>query len=257
MASRMRLFVANDGPTLRLSPELAEEIGLERSLVLLQIDFLISIYGKKVTSEQDPQGRLWVFYSIRALQSDFFPFLSVATISRTLTSLVNDGLLALGRFNKHAYDKTGWYTIGPKIEGLRSIRYLAGPTRAVDPQFGHPRKEEVKEPKKKTKPAPKADDKEDLSKIRWEAAQALAEVCRMDFELNRSRLLAEAKLLDRTAAEIRELFGPEGSWYLHDFRGQKGSPPYLPQIKETWNRLVAIKAKTTPQAKADDGGIYV
>jgi DNA-binding transcriptional regulator YhcF (GntR family) len=71
----------------------------------------------------------------------------------------------------------------------------------------------------------------------YDKAQALAEVCRMDFESNRGMLLNQAKRLPLTAKEVLDLFGPGGPWYRYDFRGKKNSPPVLKQVFSEFKKL--------------------
>lgn len=71
----------------------------------------------------------------------------------------------------------------------------------------------------------------------YDKAKTLAEVCRMDFEANKGMLLGHAKKLPITGEEIRDLFGPGGTWYRLDFRGKKGSPPALKQITTEFLKL--------------------
>ena len=70
-------------------------------------------------------------------------------------------------------------------------------------------------------------------------ALALAEVCGIDFEANRPRLLREAKLLAKatprpTPDEIRGRYGAGGWWGRGDWRGRKGERPTLALVRETW-----------------------
>lgn len=68
----------------------------------------------------------------------------------------------------------------------------------------------------------------------YSLAQALGEVCRMDFEKNKGRLLREAKLLHESAEILRQYYGSGSWWYQHDWRGKKGEKPTPATIRETW-----------------------
>lgn len=97
------------------------------------------------------------------------------------------------------------------------------------------------EPEPKPEPAPKAYTPAQESM--YDKAKTLAEVCRMDFETNKGMLLGHAKKLPISGEEIRDLFGPGGTWYRLDFRGKKGSPPALKQITTEFLKLQ--QAETT------------
>ena len=114
-----RLFILNEPNALRLSPALAGEIGLNESIILLQIEFWISI------SNNEREGRRWTFQSIRDMQKKTFWFWGVMTIQRTLKSLINKGYLIEGNFNKFKYDRTRWFTLGDRISELKSVQ-IAG-----------------------------------------------------------------------------------------------------------------------------------
>lgn len=76
------------------------------------------------------------------------------------------------------------------------------------------------------------------SKQLYKVASALAEVCRMELELNRPALFAEAKRLVSggvTAEDIRQHYGPGGWWQTSYWKGQRGEPPILGEVRKFWN----------------------
>ncbi len=116
-----RVFLLNEPETLRISPALAKEIGLNESILFLQLEFWIAVYGK----ERD--GRRWYYASVRGLAARL-PFWSFATINRTIKSLIDRGLVVEGNYNEHGYDRTRWLAIN--LEGCARIKSLA--VRGVD-----------------------------------------------------------------------------------------------------------------------------
>ena len=116
-AKRRRIFTLNDPYPLRISGELAAEIGFNESIVLLQLEYLISIS----TNERD--GRLWTYHSLEDLREKFFPWWSRATISRTIKSLRDADLIIVDNFNRAGFDRTQWFALNyDGIGGLESIR---------------------------------------------------------------------------------------------------------------------------------------
>jgi len=110
-----RLFVLNDSHAPRLSPALAQEIGLNESILLLQLEFLIAVHSSQIS------GRRWVRMSVRDLEREF-PFWSYSTINRAVQSLEASGLITVENFNRRNYDKTRWFSIDlDAAAGLRSI----------------------------------------------------------------------------------------------------------------------------------------
>lgn len=99
-------------------PALADEIGLEESLLLCQFVHWIGL------SEHFHDGEYWTYQSVRELQREAFSYMSVTTISRKLNRLTDTLKLLKSRddLNKAAYDKTRWYTLNvPEMAKLHSI----------------------------------------------------------------------------------------------------------------------------------------
>lgn len=111
---RVRILTFNDPQPLRIDRNLAQEIGFLESVILLQLEYLVSIS----TNERD--GLFWTYNTLKEFKATHFPWLSQATISRTLTALENKHLIVKGNFNKVAYDRTIWYTLD--YEGLRKLK---------------------------------------------------------------------------------------------------------------------------------------
>jgi len=81
----------------------------------------------------------------------------------------------------------------------------------------------------------------------YHIAQAIAQVCLMDYEANKGRLFSEAKQLSKanpppSPAEIRRCYGQDGTWYHDDWRGKQGKEPTPGQIRSTWAKLVGEMA---------------
>lgn len=110
-----RLFVPNNPTSPRLCPELAVEIGLNESILLLQLEFWI------VTMGMERDGNWWVYRSLADLR-DTFPFWGRSTIWRALQELVKKGLIAIGNYNQAGYDRTGWYSLN--LDACRKLNSL-------------------------------------------------------------------------------------------------------------------------------------
>jgi hypothetical protein len=91
-------------------------------------------------------------------------------------------------------------------------------------------------------------------------AQALADVCRMDLQVNRGRLFREAKALSvadppPTPDLIQQHYGTaEAYWQLHDWRGQRGEFPTPATLRETWGRWKHAQEKTNGPKRNDAPG---
>jgi len=101
----------------RFSYELAEEIGLLDSIVLLELEYLVHIS----TTEVQEDGEHWCYLS-RADMQEWFPFRDGLTIQRAFDRLVKRKLVLRNKFNHVSYDKTCWYRPNyPEIEKLKSV----------------------------------------------------------------------------------------------------------------------------------------
>jgi hypothetical protein len=111
-----RIFILNNPNAPRLCPELAAEIGLHESIILLQIDFWIAIHGHWYDDKK------WTYQSVRDIQRKF-PYMSTSTVNRAIQSLIKQGVVFEGNYNKYKYDKTRWFAIN--FEGCRKLRSIS------------------------------------------------------------------------------------------------------------------------------------
>lgn len=123
MATKLKpaIFTPNDQTAPRVCPELACEIGLNESMVLLQLEFWIRLSGKK-----QKDGRFWIYESLTDFH-EIFSFWSPATINRIVHSLQEKKLIHVGNFNKLKFDRTRWFALnGEEIKKLESVRIVTG-----------------------------------------------------------------------------------------------------------------------------------
>jgi hypothetical protein len=104
---RPQLFASASPVVTRIIPVLAKAIGLNESIVLMQIAYLISI----ASDENYHDGKWWTYQSVRHLQSEYFPYWSVMTVNRAINELTDKTLLIDGNYNKLSYDKTRWFAL--------------------------------------------------------------------------------------------------------------------------------------------------
>jgi len=113
---RKRVFNLNSPPGPRINIELAKEIGFARSIIFLQIEFLISI------CDHFKDGKWWTYQTSRGLAKDFFPWWTHTTVDRHLRQLIDKQYLHEGNYNKRKYDRTRWFAIN--FEGCRKLRSI-------------------------------------------------------------------------------------------------------------------------------------
>lgn len=127
-----RIFTLNEPNAPRLNPALACEIGLNESLLLLQIEFYISVSG----IEKD--GQKWIFNSTRDIRDKWFPFWSHHTINRAIKSLEKENyIVTTTQYNEKKYDKTRWFSLNYQgLSGLDSIAVKGYATRSTQNETG-------------------------------------------------------------------------------------------------------------------------
>ena len=100
-------LLLNEEPLI-IMPQLAVKIGLNESIVLQQIH-----YWTKINEKADKNfkgGYYWTFNSYEDWKEQF-PFWSISTIKRTISSLEHKKLIISGNYNRLKIDRTKWYRI--------------------------------------------------------------------------------------------------------------------------------------------------
>ena len=106
------IFEGKNNKVCRLfRADIAEEIGLDESIILSQISFCIKNKREKEDSYTFKEGKYWTFDSYTEMQKKHFPFYSESKIKRIINNLENLNLIESKKFNKKNYDQTKWYTV--------------------------------------------------------------------------------------------------------------------------------------------------
>ena len=99
----MSKLLIDDYP-IQVLPKLAKEIGLNEAIILQQIHYWLN------QSSHNHDGKKWIYNTYDDWNKQF-PFWSVMTIRRTITSLEKQNLILIANYNKAGFDKTRWYSI--------------------------------------------------------------------------------------------------------------------------------------------------
>ena len=98
-----------DEHPLVLSPTLATELGnLNEAVFVQQLHYWLEI--KKQMGKNFIDGRYWIYNSVDEWLKQF-PWLSSATLRRTIDNLVKKGFVIKGNFNQKKIDHTIWYSL--------------------------------------------------------------------------------------------------------------------------------------------------
>lgn len=98
-----------DEHPLVLSPTLAKSLGnLNEAVFVQQLHYWLEI--KKQSGKNFLDGRYWVYNSVEEWLKQF-PWMSSATLRRTIESLSQKGLVIKGNYNEKKMDHTIWYSL--------------------------------------------------------------------------------------------------------------------------------------------------
>lgn len=100
----------------------AKKYGITEALILHSIRYYVEYHRTNLTNIKN--GRAWTYNSYRAFSKQF-PYLTEYQIRYALNSLVTQGALLVGTFNKMKKDKTRWYSVNEswaeiKVKGTGS-----------------------------------------------------------------------------------------------------------------------------------------
>lgn len=114
--TKWQIYTTADPTVERIIPALAKEIGLNESIVLMQISFWIG------QSKNIRNGAYWTYHSLREMQRDFFPYWGIETVRRTIKNLETRGLIIVKNYNKRKGDNTQWFSLVPdNLSSLTSV----------------------------------------------------------------------------------------------------------------------------------------
>ena len=99
-------------------PDLAAKFGLNEAIILNHIIYWIA--HNSINGKNKHDGRFWTFNPVRKI-AEQFPYFSERKTAIILKSLVKQGVVLTGNYNKHSYDRTKWYAL--KDEMLYLTKY--------------------------------------------------------------------------------------------------------------------------------------
>ena len=117
----MQSKILFDEQPLVIAPSLAGLVGLNESIILQQLHYWLGKNPKKI------DGLDWIYNTYDDWQKQF-PFWSISTIRRTITTLETMGIILTGNYNQRKFDKTKWYSLDyEKLENLEKSKGVNSP----------------------------------------------------------------------------------------------------------------------------------
>jgi len=101
--------------------EIATQYGVDCAIMLNNFKFW---WQHNIANDANKhEGKYWTYNSQRAF-SELFPYWNRDKVKRILDKLVAHGLLDIGNFNKHKYDRTTWYSYTNKSSKLLNLNIV-------------------------------------------------------------------------------------------------------------------------------------
>lgn len=94
---------------LLINTKWAKILGLNESIFIHQVHYWLKKNLKKGRNIHD--GRVWCYNTYQDWVDNNFPFWTARQVRYAVTSLINQGVIITGNYNKLKIDKTIWYTI--------------------------------------------------------------------------------------------------------------------------------------------------
>jgi hypothetical protein len=100
----------------------AIQYGVEKAILLYNLRFWLEKNKANERNIHEHEGKeyYWTFNSSTAYNL-LFPYMAERSIRRWLLELEEDGIIISGKFNKHNYDQTKWYTMPEYVIALAKM----------------------------------------------------------------------------------------------------------------------------------------
>lgn len=85
---------------------IAKRYGVNEAIMISNFQYWIA--KNKANDKHQYDGRTWTYNSVKAFE-ELFPYLTSSQIRRCLESLVEQGVLLKGDYNKNRYIRTSWF----------------------------------------------------------------------------------------------------------------------------------------------------
>jgi hypothetical protein len=267
----------DESPILVL-PSLAETIGLNEAIVLQQIHFWLKTYEKANNQSKFRDGRWWVYNTYEEWQENF-PWWSIRTIQRIISSLEEKKLLISEQFEASDWNQRKWYTIDMlecdklsssivtschplnKNTETTTENIKENDTEQEFDEFEQLLGEEVLERTRKLR------SRDSLHRKGSEEAMFDGLVNESDIKTQIEKLFRISPVWTRKDWKSLVQFVKEKPpneslerwarwWYQNDWRGKEQQPPTAAQIQELWPQAFAKSGQQSFRMN-EDGSFYV
>lgn len=92
---------------------IAQKYGVDEAIMVHNIYYWV--FKNEANNKNYHDGHYWTYNTLNAL-TQLFPYWTRRQIERILINAEQKGILMKGNFNKHGYDRTGWYTTTQNVK---------------------------------------------------------------------------------------------------------------------------------------------
>lgn len=104
--------------------------GVNEAIFLYNLKYWIKI--NEANEKHFYDGKTWTYNSKRAY-AELFPFWTERQIKTIINSLINQGVIVKGEYNKSKYDRTSWYALSDEKDGIDRTKKSSQTDQEVQP----------------------------------------------------------------------------------------------------------------------------
>jgi len=128
------------GSPYAFDPDIAQQYGVDEAIMVRSFQYWIEMNASNNRNRHD--DKTWTYNTISALKKGF-PFWSEKQVGRIVKSLISQGILVIGNYNSHRYDRTTWYAFANEEQWLQATVLNNSPNGKVTDSLSSPNGKQV------------------------------------------------------------------------------------------------------------------
>jgi hypothetical protein len=128
------------GSPYAFDPDIAQQYGVDEAIMVRSFQYWIEMNASNNRNRHD--DKTWTYNTISALKKGF-PFWSEKQVGRIVKSLISQGILVIGNYNAHRYDRTTWYAFSNEEQWLQATVLNNSPNGKVTDSLSSPSGKQV------------------------------------------------------------------------------------------------------------------
>jgi len=128
------------GSPYAFDPDIAQQYGVDEAIMVRSFQYWIEMNASKNRNRHD--DKTWTYNTISELKKGF-SFWSEKQVGRIVKSLISQGILVVGNYNAHRYDRTTWYAFSNEEKWLQATVLNNSPNGKVTDSLSSPSGKQV------------------------------------------------------------------------------------------------------------------